>query len=528
MRKIIQVFFSILFVINAAAAQDIDIYDLMRVREVKLRFAQNNWDVLLDSLKQSGDDQRLLGEVTIDGIKYDSIGVRYKGNSSYHNVRNQESSKLPFNIKVDFKKKKQTFPGGYTSLKLSNSFRDPSFLREVLAYEIAGKYMPSPRACYVKLYVNDVLIGLYNSTESVDEKFLMDHFGYNKGTLIKCDPIWDAAPDKKCLKGEKASLMYQGEDAECYKSNYELKSEEGWKDLIHLTKVLNEKPKEVGKILNVDQVLWMHAFNNVLVNLDSYTGRLCHNYYLYLDSFDVFHPLLWDMNLAFGAFRHDGSGSPLTDQQMIELSPFIHYKSPNRPLISQLLADDLQRKIYLAHMGTIIKDHFANGSLKSRAIQWQQLIDFHVQQDKNKLYTYEAFKANLQSTQAADKENIIGIMELMDARLKYLQAHPLLTKTPPAISMVQHQVNDIKTHKVTARVENGEEVWLFYRQKDKAPFQQIAMKDDGQHGDSSAGDKIYTITLELHKGANYYIVAENEKTAALLPERASFEFYTVK
>ncbi|MFK7808734.1 MAG: CotH kinase family protein, partial [Saprospiraceae bacterium] len=254
MRKPILLIVSIFFLTLSISAQDL--YNAMQVREVKVKFEQDNWADVLDSLKQVGNDDRLLGQVMVDGVLFDSVGVRYKGNSSYFNVHNQGLPKLPFNIKVNYKKKKQKLKGGYTSLKLSNIFRDPSFLREVLSYEIAGKYMPAPRACFVNLYVNDELIGLYNSTESIDEKFLKDNFGYEEGTLLKCDPSWRAKPKKGCLKGEKASLMFQGEDPECYFSNYELKTDEGWMDLIELTKTLNKSPKKVDQMLNIDQVLW--------------------------------------------------------------------------------------------------------------------------------------------------------------------------------------------------------------------------------------------------------------------------------
>ncbi|MFK7808609.1 MAG: CotH kinase family protein, partial [Saprospiraceae bacterium] len=274
-------------------------------------------------------------------------------------------------------------------------------------------------------------------------------------------------------------------------------------------------------------VLWMHAFNNVIVNLDSYTGRLCHNYYLFRDSFNVFHPLVWDMNLSFGGFRHDGTGPGLTDEKMIQLSPFIHYKSPNRPLISNILSDKLNRKIYLAHMRTIINDNFKSDSLTKLITQLQQLIDFHVKRDTNKLYTYEAFKGNVDETQLAGKQKIIGIMELMKPRVEYLESHPLMKKTPPSLADVKHKAEGEQL-KITAKAENAEDLWLMYRTIKGAPFKKIKMVDNGVDGDLTAADNIYSVLTELKKGAEYYVVAENEKTAALMPERAAFEFYEVK
>lgn len=527
MLKMVSRFLFFMFCCLAWPSFGQDLYDIPRIVEVKLTFAEKNWDVILDSLKQAGNDDRLVGTLLLNGEKFDSVGVRYKGNSSYFNVRNSNSSKLPFNIKLNYIKKKQTSKGGYKTLKLSNVFRDPSFLREVISYEIARNYMPSSHANFAKVYINGRYLGLYNNTESVDKVFLKKHFGENEGTLIKCDPTWNAKQKSKCPKGDKASLQYLGDDAKCYKSLYELKSDKGWKDLIALTKVLNKTPEDIEKVLNIDQVLWMHAFNNVLVNLDSYSGRLCHNYYLYKDTFGLFNPILWDMNLSLGGFRYDGTGSALTTEKMQQLSPFTHYKSPNRPLISQILQNSLYRKIYIAHIRTILNDYFKNDKYKNRGQQIQQSIDFHVNRDTNKLYTYEGFKKNLTETTPAGKSKIVGLTELMDARAKYLETHPLLKKVPAQINNVQHRRDGDQTF-ITARVDAAETLWLAYRYKDHAPFKRVKMLDDGEHGDQTAGDQVYGFGIKHQPGIQYYLIAIKDKTAALSPEKAAFEFHEVR
>ena len=371
------------------------LYSLETVKEVKLTFKQDNWASILDHYKEEGKDKRLKASVTIDGIKYDSVGVRHKGNSSYFNVRKTGSSKLPFNIKANYVKKDQTFPGGYTSLKLSNVFRDPSFLREVMAYEIASKYMPAPRANYVRLYINDQLLGLYNSTESVDEKFLEENFGTGTGTLIKCDPNWHGKTKKGCMRGHNGSLNFLGQDSVCYYEFYEMKSDHGWNDLLQLTQTLETKPKDIEKVLNVDRALWMLAYNNVLVNLDSYTGRLCHNFYIFKDQSGRFNTIPWDMNMNFGGFRFLDDKTILTVEKMQTLSVMSNFKNATRPLISKLLENSLYRKMYIAHIRTILKENFSNGEYEKRAKAIQTSIDFYVKNDTNKLYTYEDFKQNI-------------------------------------------------------------------------------------------------------------------------------------
>lgn len=496
------------------------LYDVTSIKEAKVYIDDADWLNTLDSLKQLGNDDRVVADVVLDGVRYDSVGIRFKGNSSYYNVRNQELTKLPFNIKADFIKKKQRFKDKYKSLKLSNVFRDPSFLREVLSYDIAGDYMPAPRANYVKLYINDEYLGLYNNSESVDKDFLKDNFGWKKGILFKCDPNWNAEDLRDCPKGDKASLQYLGPDSTCYYGLYEIKSDTGWKELIELTRILNEDIEKIETVLNVDQILWMHAFNNVLVNLDSYAGRLCHNYYLYQDSFGIFHPILWDMNLSFGGFRYDGLAA-LSNDKMTKLSMFNHYKQKNqkRPLITNLLRNSHYRKIYVAHVKTIVNDHFANKSYLERARLIQGLIDSHVQNDKNKLYSYEGFKQNLSTTASIGKSKMIGIAELMDARTTYLTNHPLYTRKAPEISEVRH-LKEGEEYLIKAKVIGAENVILAYRTKKHAPFTKVSMIQD------LVGDT-YSLKIDKSKRTEYYIIAEGDKSTSLSPERASYEFYKI-
>ena len=81
-----------------------------------------------------------------------------------------------------------------------------------------------------------------------------------------------------------------------YFSAYEMKSDAGWAELIHLMDTLANDVNAIEQILQVDQTLWMHAFNNVLVNLDSYAGGFKQNYYLYRMKNRQFYPVVWDMN----------------------------------------------------------------------------------------------------------------------------------------------------------------------------------------------------------------------------------------
>lgn len=509
-------------------------YDLDHIPVIRITFEDKNWARTLDSLKTDGKKERVAATVEVDGKKFEGVGVRYKGNSSYKNPRSKGETKLPFNLKADYTNKDQTFPGGFETIKLSNIFQDPSFLREVLSYEIARKYMPASRCNFAKLYINGEYLGLYNNTQSVDDVFLEEHFGSDGNSFFKCDPEWEEVKDleTQCPEGDKASLMYLGDDPACYVGWYEMESkkDEGWQELIDFIKILNQQPEKIDSVLNVDRTLWMHAFNNVLVNLDSYTGRLSHNYYLYKTPDGLFTPIVWDMNISFGGFRYDGEKQGvLTDEEMQTYSLFAHYKSknPKRPLIVNLLADPLWRKIYVGHCRTILLENFDNGEYLKLAEKIRSIIGEEVKNDPHKLYSYDDFQANLTKSVDIGYSTSIGIVELMKARTEYLLKHPLFNGKNPEVNEPVHSVSGSKVS-ITAKVKDTEKTYLAYRHSDREPFRTVEMFDDGAHGDGAAADGLWGLTLEKKEGMQYYIIAEGDRLAVCSPARASYEFYEVK
>ena len=267
-------------------------YSSDTIREIRLVFSQDNWDELLDNFYIAGDKDRLSATLIVDGYSYDSVGVRYKGFSSASVTR----TKNPFNIKLNYLIQGQNHQG-IDKIKLSNIIQDPSFLREVLSYEIVRKYMPASEANYANVYVNDSLMGLYSNVEAVNKEFLEKHFSSPEQVLVKGNP------EEINLYGENSNLSHTpGTDSMAYASFYSIKSDYGWSALYNFIDTLNNFEQELAKHLNIDQVLWMHALNYTLVNFDSYVGY-AQNYYLYRDHQGRFNPIMWDLNMSFASFR---------------------------------------------------------------------------------------------------------------------------------------------------------------------------------------------------------------------------------
>lgn len=515
--------FLILLFFIAVKSYSQNFYDLNTIQEIRLTFTDANWHQQL----LFSDDYIPAQSVSINGNVIENVGVKYKGNSSF----STSNLKNPFHIELDTYQNQDY--QGIKDIKLSNVFYDPSFIRETLSYDILGKYMHAPRANYANVYVNNVLIGLYVNTESITKTFVKKHFGTNTHPFFKAAIFGGANLNST----NKPNLLYLGEVQALYTARFEMNSETGWQDLINLTNVLNNNTAQIETVLDVDSTLWMLAFNNVLVNLDSYTGLLNHNYYLYQDDSGRFRPIVWDLNMSFGTFDFLSSQSDFIFQtaQKIAMSPMVQQNQTNWPLIRKLLSIPRYKKIYLSHMQTILAENFDNDSYVTIANSLRTNIDASVQNDIHKFYTYTDFQNSLNTSMLVDDDfAAAGIVELMSGRKTFLESLPDFTAVKPVISDIvpSHATPLINTNiSFTANVinSNSDAVFFGYRTNLNLAFTKIPMFDDGLHNDGAASDNVYGTASLLINNAymQYYIYAENNTIGAFSPARAEYEFHSI-
>lgn len=503
-------------------------YDAGKIQEVRIQFPFDNWVYLLDSLRFNGDGL-LGGSVRINGVAYENAGVRYEADQPFSPGEMRNS----LHIRLNYMEESQHLEGHQT-LHFSNALRDPSMVREVLGFEIASSYMPAPRANYARVYINDKLYGLFVNVETIEPVFLEKHFGSSDGAFFKARSYsqYDNFPEG-CKRSLYGSLEYES-DSECYLYNFNQLSKGGWDQLIELSRVLNQSPDKIEKILDVDQTLWMLAFNNVLVNLNSYSGQHSENFFLYQDAAGIFHPVIWDLNLCFGSFKSTGQGSDLRLKQLMELDPMLHVANPTKPLISKLLTNETYKKTYLSHMRTIVWDFFKNRKYEERAKELQREIMEAFVQDPNKFYRYEEFNVSLYST-IGKRSSIPGIIELMDARSNYLEKSTDLAVVPPtikdatALGRSQFSSKPVEDFIIVAQVEKfPKRVRVMYRSSEGGKYMEAPMNDDGKDGDVKAGDGIYTATIKPggSDSIEYYIMAENATLMAIDPPNYMWKGHT--
>ncbi len=497
-----------------------ELYPDTAVVKMELFFEQPDFWQLLANYK----DEKIYipADLVVNGEKQlESVGVRYKGNSSYFAA----DKKKPFKISTD-----EFIDGqdlwGYDTFNLNNAFMDPTFVREKICYDIFRHYMPASHCGFVELYINGDYWGVYNSVEEVNKDFLDEWFSSDGGNLYKGDP--------------KGNLNWYGSDRAPYKSQYEKdtnESEDDWTDLVNFIDILNnstELSADLPSLLNIDKALWYLALNNLFVNLDSYIYS-GHNYYLYNDpGSERFVLFPWDLNESFGAFPPKG----LSLSQLETYSPFSNLGNPDFPLLYRLLTLPVYRAIYLAHYHTALNRHFSVDSIMNKVNSYHTMIDSLVQRDRRKLYTYNQFLTNTTAAVVIENNRTApGIQTLVRNRSDYLDNLDLFQDYGVEIQQLESAGGlptageNVSYRAGISNAANVAAVYFFYR-IDQEQFSLTEMKDDGTHRDKAAGDGIYGCDIYIKPGSagmslDYYCLAilDNQR-GILLPELAQQKVFS--
>ncbi len=156
------------------------LYDQTVLRTIQLEFKQANWWQQMTANYAAAVD--IPADLTVDGITYRDVGVRFKGQTSYSMTG--ASQKKSFNISMDYKNPDQRLMG-YRTLNLNNAHLDPTFMREVTYFDILRRYTPGSKACFVKLIINGENWGVYAHAQQENAELIKEWFLDNNGNRWK-------------------------------------------------------------------------------------------------------------------------------------------------------------------------------------------------------------------------------------------------------------------------------------------------------------------------------------------------------
>lgn len=286
-----------------ASASTSELFDSTSVHSVSITFDQADYDAMIAAYLESEDKEWIEGTVTIDGVTYENVGLRLKGNSTLRglsgngggpggDVSADEPEGLPWLIKLDKFVEGQEHDGLTEFVIRANS--SETSLNEAVALQLLEEAgLASQDASAVTFSVNGSDAILRLAIEHPDDEWMDDTLG-SDGALYKAESTGD--------------YSYRGDDPESYDEVFD---QEAGKDVTDLTPLIEfldfinnsddaTFAAELEQHLDIDAFATYLAMQEVVQNFDDIDGP-GNNSYLYWDAeTGVMTVVPWDYNLAFG------------------------------------------------------------------------------------------------------------------------------------------------------------------------------------------------------------------------------------
>ena len=150
---------------------------------------------------------------------------------------------------------------------------------------------------------------------------------------------------------------------------------------------------DLENTLDMEEVLRYFVVHNFVVNGDSYTGSMIHNYYLH-EKDGRLGMIPWDYNLAYGTFQ-GGDASSSVNSSIDE--PVSGGDVNDRPMVGWIFSDESYTQRYHELFSEFIEKWFSNGELASMIEQTADLIRSYVEKDPTKFCTAEEFETGVET-----------------------------------------------------------------------------------------------------------------------------------
>lgn len=430
------------------------LFEPSRVHSIDI--VMDDWDGFIENCT---DEEYVSCTVLIDGEKYSNVAIRAKGNTSLSSVQQYGNDRYSLKLEFDHYDSAQTYYGLdklCLNNLIQDKTMMKDYLAYTLMNRMG---VASPECSYVWIDVNGSDWGLYLAVEGVEDAFLDRNYGADSGNLYKPDSQsngggrgngrdfdfanfdFDSAEkpeeadsgagfgetpnfanfgfdsEKKEEFSERSNrdfsdqpggfsfggmgasdvkLQYIDDDPSSYSNIFDsVKTKIDSDDQARLIESLKALSEGDASVVNTDSVMRYLAVHDFLVNGDSYTGGMVHNYYLY-EKDGVLEMIPWDYNLAFGAFSStsasDAVNSPID-------SPVSGGDVSDRPMAAWIFENETYLEAYHAVYAEFVENNLANGWLSAEIERVYQMIRPYAEKDPTAFYTAEELDQAVQTLQ---------------------------------------------------------------------------------------------------------------------------------
>lgn len=148
--------------------------------------------------------------------------------------------------------------------------------------------------------------------------------------------------------------------------------------------------ESLAESMDVDNILRYMAVQTFVVNLDSLSGSMAHNYYLYEDDGQL-NIIPWDYNLAFGGFQSGSASETINFPIDTPFSSGVNLA--DRQFFMALLENETYLAQYHDYLSQLVEEYVNGGGFDSFYDRVTAQIDALVQNDPTSFYTYDEYTA---------------------------------------------------------------------------------------------------------------------------------------
>ncbi len=321
------------------------IYDIDTMHLVEVEIDADDWDELRwqqrnllemftgDCLEEpfSSPYTYFHAEVTVDGERFDDVGIRKKGL-----IGSNDPSRPSLKIRFD-EYRDGLLHDGVDRLTLNNGRQDPAVISQCLGYELFhDAQRPASRCSFARVVVNGEDLEVYSNVEAVEPPMLARWFDDGDGDL------WEG----------------QGSDfREDWLGTFEV--QEGSGDDAPLQAVVDalDEPDDqvvasLEGLIHMDAWYRHWAMEVLLGHWDGYAGNT-NNFFVYLDpDSQLLHFLPWGIDALFDSASPFGESAPSSvvantalPQRLYQLDPEPYYGTLLGLLDEIWIEDDVMARV---------------------------------------------------------------------------------------------------------------------------------------------------------------------------------------
>ncbi len=413
------------------------LFDQSYVHEIDVTINEEDWEDLLANPTKKTKYQV---DVEIDGEKIENVSFSTKGNTSLSSVASDsESDRYSFKVNFGKYEEGQTYYG-LDKLNLNNIYADATYMKDYLSYELFRKVgVDAPLTSYVQLKINGEDFGLYLGIEEIGTSYLSRN-NEEESELYKPEtarlanmggpeegkapgdgerpempengqmpdegerpelPDGEQMPDRNQMGkrfGETSSgaaIVYTDDTIESYSDIFDNAetdvTDEDKQRVIQAIKKLSEGSAE--EALDTEEVINYFVAHNFVMNYDSYTGTMLHNYYL-KETDGKLSILPWDYNLAFGAFSGAGKGEGGDATSLVNCgidSPLSGTSEEDRPLWNFIVSNEEYLEQYHESFGQLV-EYVNSQEFEKEMNRVYEMIHPYVEKDASAFYSLSEFE----------------------------------------------------------------------------------------------------------------------------------------